>query len=312
MYKYILKRLVLLIPVIIGVSLLVFSIMDIAEGDPVYQIVSETASEEVIEATREAYGLNDPFLVRYSRYMINLCKGSMGTSYITKQDVFKTYMELLPNTVKLSLLAVVIAIIVSIPLDINAAIHQNTWADTGSMFTSLLFVSMPQFWLGLLLMLAFALKLGWFPSGGNTLPFSLVLPVITSGTHMAATVTRMTRSSMLEVIRQDYICTARAKGLNERVVILKHAFRNALIPIVTTIGTTFGTAIGGALVTETVFSWPGIGRLVVESIDRRDTPMIMGCIILTTVCICLINLAVDLLYAFIDPRIKAQYKGAKR
>ena len=308
MYKYILKRLVLLIPVIIGVSLLVFSIMDIAEGDPVYQIVSETASEEVIEATREAYGLNDPFLVRYARYMINLCKGSMGTSYITKQDVFKTYMELLPNTVKLSLLAVVIAIVVSIPLGINAAIHQNTWADTGSMFTSLLFVSMPQFWLGLLLMLAFALKLGWFPSGGNEDGLkSLILPVFTVGIGLAALMTRTTRSSMLETIRQDYITTAKAKGVSNKNAIYHHAFKNALIPIVTVGGMQLAQVLGGSVLAETVFSYPGVGRLIVQSIERRDIPMVTGALILTTIIVSVVNLATDIVYAFIDPRIKSQY-----
>ena len=226
MYKYILQRLLLLIPVIIGVSLLVYAIMDIAEGDPVYQIVSENASQEVIEATREAYGLNDPFLVRYARYMFNLCRGDMGASYITKQDVFASYMALLPNTIKLSVLSVVIAVIVSIPLGINAAIHQNTWADTGSMITSLVFVSMPQFWLGLLLIIAFALNLKWFPSGGNEDGFrSLVLPAFTVGIGLAALMTRTTRSSMLETIRQDYITTAKAKGVSNRVTIYHHAFK---------------------------------------------------------------------------------------
>ena len=311
MYRYILKRLLLLIPVIIGASFIIFFIINIAPGD-VSTIKGGDASEEALEALREEYGLNDPLLVQYGRYMLNLLHGDLGQSYYTNNSVLSDFFARFPNTLQLAVWSMLLGIAIALPVGIISAIKQYSLLDNCSMLIALAGVSMPVFWEGLLLIILFSLYLGWFPSGGNTLPFSLVLPVITSGTHMAATVTRMTRSSMLEVIRQDYICTARAKGLNERVVILKHAFRNALIPIVTTIGTTFGTAIGGALVTETVFSWPGIGRLVVESIDRRDTPMIMGCIILTTVCICLINLAVDLLYAFIDPRIKAQYKGAKR
>lgn len=312
MYKYILKRLLLLIPVIIGVSLLVYAIMDIAEGDPVYQIVSENASQEVIEATREAYGLNDPFLVRYARYMFNLCRGDMGTSYITKQDVFASYMELLPNTIKLSVLSVVIAILVSIPLGINAAIHQNTWADTGSMITSLVFVSMPQFWLGLLLIIAFALNLKWFPSGGNEDGFrSLVLPAFTVGIGLAALMTRTTRSSMLETIRQDYITTAKAKGVSNRVTIYHHAFKNALIPIVTVAGMQFAQILGGSVLTETVFSYPGVGRLIVQSIDRRDIPMVTGSLILTTILVSFVNLATDIVYAYIDPRIKSRYAKVK-
>ena len=167
---------------------------------------------------------------------------------------------------------------------------------------------MPAFWEALLLIMLFSLVLGWFPSGGNTLPFAMVLPAVTVGTRMAATITRMTRSSMLEVIRQDYISLARAKGLREKTVILDHAFRNALIPIMTTAGITLGNTIGGSVVTETVFSWPGVGKLVVESIGRRDTPMVLGCIIMITICISILNLIVDILYAFVDPRIKAQYK----
>lgn len=217
-------------------------------------------------------------------------------------------MELLPNTVKLSLLAVVIAIIVSIPLGINAAIHQNTWADTGSMFTSLLFVSMPQFWLGLLLMLAFALKLGWFPSGGNEDGLkSLILPAFTVGIGLAALMTRTTRSSMLETIRQDYITTAKAKGVSNKNAIYHHAFKNALIPIVTVGGMQLAQVLGGSVLAETVFSYPGVGRLIVQSIERRDIPMVTGALILTTIIVSVVNLATDIVYAFIDPRIKSQY-----
>ncbi|PWM22718.1 MAG: peptide ABC transporter permease [Oscillospiraceae bacterium] len=310
MYRYIIKRLLLLIPVIIGASFIIFCIISLAPGD-VTTVKAGDASDEVLAEMRDELGLDDPLIVQYGRYLWNLLHGDMGQSYYTNTSVFTEYFAKFPNTLRLAFWSMVLGVAIALPIGIISAIKQYSLLDNCGMIVALVGVSMPVFWEGLLLILLFSLKLGWFPSGGNTLPFSMVLPALTAGTHMAATVTRMTRSSMLEVIRQDYICTARAKGLSEKVVILKHAFRNALIPIVTTTGITFGTAIGGALVTETVFSWPGVGRLVVESINRRDTPMIMGCIILTTVCICIINLVVDILYAYIDPRIKAQYKGTR-
>ena len=308
MYRYIIQRLLMLIPVIIGVSFLVYFIMDLAEGDPVYMIVSENASPEVIEATREEYGLNDPLLVRYGRYMINLLQGDMGTSYISKKDVFASYMECLPVTVKLSVFAVIIAVVVSIPLGINAAIHQNTWADTGSMLVALVFVSMPQFWLGLLLIMLFALKLGWLPSGGIDNGFaSYILPAFTVGIGLAALMTRTTRSSMLETIRMDYITTAKAKGVSNRNTIFHHAFKNALIPIVTVGGMQLAQILGGSVLTETVFAIPGIGRLIVQAINQRDIPTVTGALILTTIIVSVVNLCTDIVYAFIDPRIKARY-----
>ena len=308
MYRYVIQRLLMLIPVIIGVSFLVYFIMDLAEGDPVYMIVSENASPEVIEATREEYGLNDPLLIRYGRYMIDLVQGDLGTSYISKKDVFDSYVECLPVTVKLSVFAVIIAVVVSIPLGINAAIHQNTWADTGSMLVALVFVSMPQFWLGLLLIMLFALQLGWLPSGGIENGFvSYILPSFTVGIGLAALMTRTTRSSMLETIRSDYITTAKAKGVSNRNTILHHAFKNALIPIVTVGGMQLAQILGGSVLTETVFSVPGIGRLIVQAINQRDIPMVTGALILTTSIVSVVNLCTDIVYAFIDPRIKARY-----
>jgi len=310
LYRYILKRLLLLIPVIIGASLIIFCIISLAPGD-VTTVKAGDASEESLSAMRKELGLDDPLLIQYGRYMLNLVKGDMGRSYYTNKSVFSEYFSKFPNTLQLAFWSMLLGVFIALPIGVISSIKQYSLLDNCGMLFALIGVSMPVFWEGLLLILLFSLKLGWFPSGGSTEPLSLVLPALTAGTHMAATVTRMTRSSMLEVVRQDYIYTARSKGLSEKIVILKHAFRNALIPIVTTTGITFGTSIGGALVTETVFSWPGVGRLVVESINRRDTPMIMGCVILTTICISFINLAVDILYAYIDPRIKAQYKGTR-
>ena len=308
MHRYVIQRLLMLIPVIIGVSFLVYFIMDLAEGDPVYMIVGENASPEIIEATREEYGLNDPLLVRYGRYMFDLLHGDLGTSYISKKDVFDSFMECLPVTIKISVFAVIIAVVVSIPLGINAAIHQNSWADTGSMLVALVFVSMPQFWLGLLLMLLFALKLGWLPSGGIEDGFiSYILPSFTVGIGLAALMTRTTRSSMLETIRADYITTAKAKGVSNRKTIFHHAFKNALIPIVTVAGMQLAQILGGSVLTETVFAMPGVGRLIVQAINQRDIPTVTGALILTTIIVSIVNLCTDIVYAFIDPRIKARY-----
>lgn len=310
MYRYILKRLLMLIPVVLGSAFIIFAIMSIAPGD-ITDVIAAEADESTVEALKEDLGLNDSLFVQYFRYIGNLFKGDLGKSYYSNNDVFQEFCARFPNTLKLALWGMCVGILISIPIGILSAVKQYSIWDDAGMIVALIGVSMPAFWEGLLLILLFSLKLGWFPSGGNTLPFAVVLPAVTTGTRMAATITRMTRSSMLEVIRQDYIYTARAKGLSEKKVIFKHAFRNALIPIVTTTGISFGNAIGGAVVTETVFSWPGIGKLVVESIGRRDTPMILGCIILITILICMVNLIVDLIYAFIDPRIKAQYKRAR-
>ena len=308
MHRYVIQRLLMLIPVIIGVSFLVYFIMDLAEGDPVYMIVGENASPEIIEATREEYGFNDPLLVRYGRYMYDLLHGDLGTSYISKKDVFDSFMECLPVTIKISVFAVIIAVVVSIPLGINAAIHQNSWADTGSMLVALVFVSMPQFWLGLLLMLLFALKLGWLPSGGIEDGFiSYILPSFTVGIGLAALMTRTTRSSMLETIRADYITTAKAKGVSNRKTIFHHAFKNALIPIVTVAGMQLAQILGGSVLTETVFAMPGVGRLIVQAINQRDIPTVTGALILTTIIVSIVNLCTDIVYAFIDPRIKARY-----
>lgn len=307
MLRYIGKRLLMLIPVILVTSFLIFWAMSLTGGDPARQIAGERASEEEVEAVREEMGLNDPFLVRYGKYVKGMVTGDMGKSYVTKKDVFKTFMEKLPNTLMLGGAAVLIAIIVSLPLGIYTAIHQNTWKDTAGMIFALFGTSMPNFWLGLMLIIIFSLTLGWLPSGGKGGIDSLILPALTVGFGLAALITRTTRSAMLDVIRQDYMTTARAKGCSEKRVIFTHGLKNALIPIITAIGLQMSLVITGSVLAETVFSWPGIGRLVYDSISKRDTPMVTGAIILCSVLMSLINLAVDLIYAFFDPRIKAQY-----
>lgn len=307
MLKYIGKRLLMLIPVILITSFLIFWAMSLTGGDPAMMVAGEGATREEIEAVREQLGLNDPFMVRYFNYVKGMVSGDMGKSYVTNKDVFKTFMEKLPNTLMLGGAAVLIAIIIALPLGIYTAIHQNTWKDTAGMVFALFGTSMPNFWLGLMLIIIFSLKLGWLPSGGKGGFNSLILPALTVGLGLAALITRTTRSSMLDVIRQDYMTTARAKGCPEKRVIFKHGLKNALIPIITAIGLQMSMVITGSVLAETVFSWPGIGRLVYDSIAKRDTPMVTGSIILCSVFMCLINLFVDLVYAFFDPRIKAQY-----
>lgn len=307
MLKYIGKRLLMLIPVILVTSFLIFWAMSLTGGDPARMVAGDRATEEEVEAIREQMGLNDPFMVRYGRYVKGMLTGDMGKSYVTNKDVFQTFMEKLPNTLMLGGAAVLIAIIVSIPLGIYTAIHQNTWKDTAGMVFALFGTSMPNFWLGLMLIILFSLKLHWLPSSGKNGFSSLILPALTVGFGLAALITRTTRSSMLDVIRQDYMTTARAKGCSEKRVIFRHGLKNALIPIITAIGLQMSLVITGSVLAETVFSWPGIGRLVYDSISKRDTPMVTGAIIMCSVLMCIINLVVDLIYAFFDPRIKAQY-----
>ncbi len=307
MIKYIAKRLVMLIPVILVTSFLIFWAMSLTGGDPALMLAGDNAQPEQIEQIREELGLNDPFLVRYGNYMKGMITGDMGQSYVTKKDVFQTFMERLPNTLALGGAAVMIAVAVSLPLGIYTAIHQNTWKDTAGMIFALFGTSMPNFWLGLMLIIIFSLNLKLLPTGGKTGPESIILPAVTVGFGLAALITRTTRSSMLDVLRQDYMTTAKAKGCSERRVIFTHGLKNALIPIITAIGLQMSLVITGSVLAETVFSWPGIGRLVYDSITKRDTPMVTGSIIMCSILMCVINLVVDLVYAFFDPRIKAQY-----
>jgi len=307
MSRYILKRLAMLIPVILVTSFLIFWAMSLTGGDPALMIAGDKATPEQVEQIREELGLNDPFMVRYANYMKGMVTGDMGKSYVTKKDVFKTFMEKLPNTLALGGAAVLIAVIVSIPLGIYTAIYQNTWKDTSGMVFALFGTSMPNFWLGLMLIIIFSLNLKILPSGGKSGFSSIILPAVTVGFGLAALITRTTRSSMLDVLRQDYMTTARAKGCPEKRVIFTHGLKNALIPIITAIGLQMSLVITGSVLAETVFSWPGIGRLVYDSISKRDTPMVTGAIIMCSILMCIINLVVDLIYAFFDPRIKAQY-----
>ena len=316
MHKYILKRLLMLIPVILGVTFIVFFILNLSPGDPAAMILGEQATAEALEMKREELGLDDPLLVRYFNYMKDLLRGDMGVSYRNSISVWDQVIDRFPNTVVLAIAGILVALLIGIPLGILSAKKQNTVIDNISMVLSLIGVSMPNFWFGLLVVMLFALKLGWLPSQGMGEGFvpllqSLVLPALTLGTGSAGTIARMTRSSMLEVIRQDYISTARSKGVDERTVTYQHMLRNALIPIITAVGLQFGTLLGGAMLTETVFSWPGLGRLMVENIKSKDIPMVLGCVVFLATMFTIVNLVVDIIYAFVDPRIKSLYKKGR-
>ena len=312
MHRYIIKRLLMMIPVIIGVSFLVFFIMDLAPGDAVDLMAPEGATTEELAEIRHDLGLDKPVVLRYADYMIGMLHGDMGVSYVSKTDVFSTYVEKLPATIKLSFASILVSILLSVPLGIYSATKQGSIQDNISMILAMLGLSMPNFWLGLLLIIAFSLNLHWFPSGGDQTLSSIVLPAVTIGTGLMATLTRTTRSSMLDVLKQEYLRTARAKGISEKTVIMSHALRNALIPIITIMGTQLAGVLGGSVLTETVFAWPGVGRLIVDSLNMRDTPLVTGSIIMTTIPVSIVLLIVDLLYAAVDPRIKAQYATVKR
>lgn len=308
MWKYILKRLFYLIPVVAGVILIVFLIFSVAPGDPARVALGEEATYEALNQWREVRGLNDPILIQYVRYLFGIFTGDFGNSFVRSQSpVFDEIAVKFPYTLQLAFYSMLISLVLAFPLGVIAAIKQNTWFDSVSMFIALLGVSMPQFWLGMLLLLTFALGLGWFPTSGANSWLSIVLPAASLGFGSMAGMARTTRSSMLEVIRQDYIRTARSKGLSRRKVIIKHAIRNALIPSLTVIGIQMGNLLAGSVIVETVFAWPGIGRLMIQSILSNDYPMVLGCLVLYTVCFSLINLLIDIAYAFVDPRIKARY-----
>ena len=308
MHKYVLKRILLLIPVLLGVSLLVFAIMSLTPGDPAQLILGENAPKEAVLKLREEMGLNDPFFMQYFRFVKNAIMGDFGRSYTTGREVFGEIFARFPNTLILAVIGIIISVCIGIPIGIISATRQYSFLDSFSMVIALLGVSMPVFWLGLMLILTFSVKLGWLPSGGFDGLKSIILPAVTLGVGSAAIITRMTRSSMLEVIRQDYIRTARAKGVAEKVVINKHALKNALIPIITVVGLQFGHLLGGAVLTESVYSWPGVGRLMVDAIRQKDTPTVLAAVVFLAAAFSVVNLLVDILYVYVDPRIKSQYK----
>lgn len=308
MIRFVIKRILKIIPILLGATFIVFSIMSLAKGDIADTLLSDATEEEKAQL-REELGLDGPLVIRYGRYIIKLFSGDMGTSYKSKAPVSTEIAQRFPYTLALSLAASLITLVIAIPLGMLAAIKQNSVFDSVSMALCLVGVSMPAFWVGLLLMLLFSLKLGWLPVSGSDQGIrSLILPALTQAVASMASIGRQTRSSMVGVLRQDYIRTARAKGLPERTVIFRHAMKNAMLPTITAAGLQLGGHLCGGVITETVFAWPGIGRLLVNSISWRDTPCVLGCVVVFVLSVTIVNLIVDVLYGFIDPRIKAQYK----
>lgn len=311
MVKYIIKRLLWMIPIVLGVTVLVFTLMCFTPGNPAETILGATATQEDLDAKTEELGLNDPYIVRLGNYLMQVyVKHDLGSSWITKVDIMSSIAEKLPRTMILSLVTMLIAFGVGIPLGIVAATHQNQWQDSLSMVFALIGVAIPNFWLALLLIILFSVKLGWLPAMGIDAGIkSYILPALAACMGSLATCARQTRSSMLDVIRSDYITTARSKGVPERAVIFKHALKNALIPIITMAGSTFGHLLGGMIIIETVFSIPGMGNYIIGAVNNRDYPVVQGGTIFLAITFSLCMLLVDLLYAAVDPRIKAQYAG---
>ena len=304
MFQYILKRLLSTLPVLLGISLLLFFMLRMLPGDPAQVLAGQMASQEDIKNIRQQLGLDKPIFVQYGIFLSRLAKLDLGRSARTQNPVIKEIWARLPNTVLLAVTAITLACLFGIPAGIISAVRPYTWIDY--LFTSMaLFgISMPVFWLGLMLIVIFSLVLHWLPAGGIGSWKHVILPSFTLAAFVVAFITRITRASMIETLSQDYTTTARSKGLKEQVVIVKHALKNALIPIITVVGLQFGLLLGGAVLTETVFAWPGLGRLIVDSILARDYPVIQGTILIFGLLYILVNLVVDLLYAFIDPRIR--------
>ena len=312
MFKYIVKRIILLIPVLLGISLLIFTIMYLAPGDPAREILGEYATQEDVDALREEMGLDDPFVVQYTRYIWNMLHGDLGTSYQNGQKVIDLILERYPTTLRLALGSISLAVLAGIPIGIFSAVRQYSLVDNISMFLSMLLTAMPGFWYGLMLMLIFSLKLQWFPATGSASLKSFILPWLTLCGTTFALLIRMTRSTMLEVIRQDYIRTAKAKGAAERRVIFKHALRNALLPVMTVVGTQLSVQLGGSVVVENVFALNGIGTMAINGVKSQDTPVVMAAVMFIAIVGGIVNLMVDLLYTVVDPRLKNQLIASKK
>jgi len=293
-----------MIPVILGISLIIFTVVRVIPGDPAYILAGPHATQEQMDQIRAQLGLDKHPVTQYFIFLKHLFQGDLGTSTRTGLPVIREIMTRFPNTLVLALASILLATVFGVTIGIIAGVKQNSKFDYLSMLVALLGLSMPVFWLGLMLMLLFSIQLGWFPAVGADSLKHIVLPAITLGANSTAIIARMTRSSMLEVIRLDYIRTARAKGLAEKVVISRHALKNALIPVVTVIGLQTGTLLGGAVLTEIVFAWPGIGRLLVEAILSRDYPVVQGVVLLIATVFIFVNLIVDILYSYLDPRIR--------
>jgi len=304
MTRFLVRRLVVTVPVVLGVATLVFTLVHLIPGDPAQVMLGEAAAEEDVAELRARLGLDRPLLEQYGVFLSGVVGGDLGVSLRTGEPVVDTIVDRLPATLELTVAAMFVAVGVAIPLGIFAAVRRGTLADFGATTLALAGVSIPNFWLGPLLAIVFAVELGWLPVSGRGTLAHLVLPAVTLGTGLAAILARMTRAALIEELRKPYVQAARARGASRTRVVLRHVLPNSLIPIVTLVGLQCGVVLSGAVVTETIFAWPGIGRLLIQSIGFRDYPMVQGCVLLIALIYVGVNLVVDLTYGLLDPRIR--------
>jgi peptide/nickel transport system permease protein len=304
MLRYLLRRLLLTVPVLLGVATLVFALIHLVPGDPAQAMLGDGASHEEVLRLQHTLGLDRPLLTQYKSFLVGIAHGDLGTSFRYNTPVTAQIREKFPNTAALALAAMLVAVVIAIPLGIVAAVYRGTLIDHSAMTLALLGICMPNFWLGPLLAILFAVRLGWLPVSGIGGFSHLVLPAITLGAALGAILARMTRASVLEELRELYVLAARARGLSGTRAVVRHAFRNSLIPIVTIIGLQFGAVLTGTIITESIFAWPGIGRLLIQAINFRDYPLVQGCILFISVTYVAMNLVTDLTYGFLDPRIR--------
>jgi peptide/nickel transport system permease protein len=302
--RFLIRRLLLTVPVVLGVATLVFSLIHLVPGDPVQAMLGDSAASADVTELRVRLGLDQPLMVQYARFLKGLAFGDLGISLRTNQPVAAAIAERMPATIELGAAAMLLAIVFAVPLGITAAVGAGTLVDHAATTLALAGISMPNFWLGPLLAIVFAVMLGWLPVSGRGTLAHLVLPAVTLAAPLAAVLARMTRASVIEELREPYVLAARARGVSRGRAVLRHAFRNSLIPIVTVLGLQFGAVLTGAVITETIFAWPGVGRLLIQSIGFRDYPLVQGCILLIAVTYVSVNLITDLVYGFLDPRIR--------
>jgi len=304
MFYFIFFRLLSTLLVVLGVVTLVFLLIHLVPGDPVQAMLGESATPTDLESLRQALGLNQPLLSQWWLYITDLLQGNLGESLYSKEPIIDMLIQRFPATLELAAAGLLVAVALALPLGSIAALRKDSAYDNGAMVFSLLGVSIPNFWLGPMLIFLFSLTLGWLPVSGRESPTSLILPAITLGTALAAILARMVRATLLEVLSEDYIRTARAKGLRESAIVIHHALRNASLPIITVLGLQLGTLLGGAVITEIIFAWPGVGQMTIESIQRRDYPAVQACILLISLSYVLVNTLTDVIYAWLDPRVR--------
>lgn len=307
MLKYTIRRLLAILPILIGISFIVFAMMDIIPGDPATLMLGDKATLEQKEMLNAQLGYDKPFAERYLNFLKGAVHGDLGTSYRTRQPVMDEIMVRFPKTLKLAVLSLLTSVLIGIPLGILSAVRQYSALDVLSTTAALLVAAIPTFWMGLLLMLLFALRLDWLPASGSETWLHYVMPTITLSLPLASSLLRLTRLTMLEVINQDYIRTAHAKGIRETAIIVLHAFKNASLPIVTSLGMSFGSLLGGTVIIESIFAMPGLGTLMINAIRTKDIPQVMGTALFLSALFCLVMLVIDILYAVLDPRVQSQY-----